>query len=80
MKVMGRNWVWKETELARVVEENRADTVDVSRGVLKGKIAEQIVLLLPGFLVKYNPTDARFIGSPIDYLIFRNMSEGKDSG
>jgi predicted Holliday junction resolvase-like endonuclease len=34
---------------------------------------------LPGFLAKYNPADARFIGSPIDYLIFRNMSLGEDS-
>lgn len=34
---------------------------------------------LPGFLAKYNPADARFIGSPVDYLIFRNMSKGNDS-
>jgi len=67
---------WKATELARAIEENRADAVDTSRAVLKGKIAEQIAPLLPGFLAKYNPADARFIGSPIDYLIFRNMSEG----
>jgi predicted Holliday junction resolvase-like endonuclease len=53
--------------------------VDTSRAVLKGKIAEQIAPLLSGFLAKYNPADARFIGSPIDYLIFRNMSKGEDS-
>jgi len=46
--------------------------------VLKGKIAEQMAPLLPGFLAKYNPADARFIGSPIDYLIFRNMSKDSD--
>lgn len=34
---------------------------------------------MPGFLAKYNPADARFIGSPIDYLIFRNMCKAKDS-
>ena len=79
MKVMGRNWVWRATELVRVVEENRADAVDTSRAVLKGKIAEQLAPLLPGFLTKYNAADARFIGSPIDYLIFRNMSKGDDS-
>ena len=53
--------------------------MDASRAVLKGKIAEQIAPLLPGFLAKYNPADARFIGSPIDYLIFRNLSKGEDS-
>jgi predicted Holliday junction resolvase-like endonuclease len=70
---------WKATELAKAIEENRADAVDTSRAVLKGKIAEQIAPLLPGFLAKYNPADARFIGSPIDYLIFRNLSKGDDS-
>lgn len=70
---------WKATTLAQAIEENRADAVDTSRAVLKGKIAEQIAPLLPGFLAKYHPADARFIGSPIDYLIFRNMSKGKDS-
>jgi hypothetical protein len=35
--------------------------------------------LLPDFIAKYNPADARFIGSSIDYLIFRNVSKGKDS-
>ena len=70
---------WKATTLAQAIKENRADAVDTSRAVLKGKIAEQIAPLLPGFLAKYNPADARFIGSPIDYLIFRNMSKGDDS-
>ena len=70
---------WKATTLAQAIEENRADAVDTSRAVLKGKIAEQIAPLLPDFLAKYNPADARFIGSPIDYLIFRNMSKGKES-
>ena len=70
---------WKATTLAQAIEENRADAVDTSRAVLKGKIAEQLAPLLPGFLAKYNPADARFIGSPIDYLIFRNMSKGDDS-
>jgi predicted Holliday junction resolvase-like endonuclease len=70
---------WKATELMKTVQEERADAVDTSRAVLKGKIAEQIAPLLPGFLAKYNPADARFIGSPIDYLIFRNMSKGNES-
>jgi len=69
---------WKATTLAAAIEQNRADAVDTSRAVLKGKIAEQIAPLLPGFLANYHPADARFIGSPIDYLIFRNMNRGSD--
>ncbi|MDG6982309.1 MAG: hypothetical protein JRM74_02525 [Nitrososphaerota archaeon] len=70
---------WKATTLAEAIEQSRADAVDTSRAVLKGKIAEQIAPMLPGFLASYNPADARFIGSPIDYLIFKNMSKGNDS-
>ena len=70
---------WRATELVKIVSEERADAVDTSRAVLKGKIAEQIAPLLPGFLTMYNPADARFIGSPIDYLVFKGMSKGEDS-
>jgi len=70
---------WKATTLAETIKQNRVDAVDTSRAVLKGKIAEQMAPMLPHFLSTYNPADARFIGSPIDYLIFKNMSLGKDS-
>src|SRR5450759_1073258 len=69
---------WKATALAEAIDVNRADAVDTSRVVIKGKIAEQIAPLLPGFRESYHPADARFIGSPIDYLIFHNMSKGAD--
>jgi predicted Holliday junction resolvase-like endonuclease len=45
---------------------------------LKGKIAEQMVALLPEF--PYNPADARFIGGPVDYIIFDGYTEMKDEG
>lgn len=47
-----------------------------SRAVLKGKIGEQMAPILPEF--RYNPADARFIGSPIDYIIFDGYSEAMD--
>ena len=83
-----------ETERARIVrayearitqlhEQHRADvaqarlnTVNASRAVLKGKMAEQIAPLLPGFA--YWPSDARFLGDPIDYVIFDGYSACKD--
>lgn len=61
-------FVWKKTIIA--------NTLDASRSVLKGKISEQIAPLLKEF--KYNLADARFLGSPIDYIIFDGMSDGKD--
>jgi predicted Holliday junction resolvase-like endonuclease len=70
---------WKATELAEAIKTHRLDAVNTSRAVLKGKIAEQMAPFLGEFLEKFNPADARFIGSPIDYLIFNGMSEGADS-
>ena len=49
---------------------------DTSRAILKGQIGEQILPLLPEF--KYLPSDARFIGNPIDYIIFNGYTNAKD--
>lgn len=43
---------------------------------LKGKIAGQLAPVLPGFLL--NPADARFIGSPVDYVIFDGLTGVSD--
>jgi predicted Holliday junction resolvase-like endonuclease len=51
----------------------RARSLDTSRAVLKGKIGEQMAPMLPSF--RHNPSDARFIGSPVDYIIFDGYSE-----
>jgi predicted Holliday junction resolvase-like endonuclease len=81
--------VWQSTELQRVKEEDqkelqrvieeeekkRKNSLDTSRDVLKGKIGEQMAPLFPEFRNRYNPADARFIGSPIDYIIFKNLSK-----
>lgn len=65
---------WKASELAQTVERERQDALDKARVVLKGKIGEQMAPLLPEFVSLYNPADSRFIGSPIDYVIFKNLS------
>ena len=43
---------------------------------MKGRISEQVVPFLEQF--RYNPSDARFIGSPIDYVIFDGYTDVKD--
>lgn len=53
-------------------------SLDGSRAVIKGKIAEQLAPVLPSF--KYLPSDARFIGDPIDYIIFNGFTDIKDNG
>jgi predicted Holliday junction resolvase-like endonuclease len=58
--------------------EARRESVERSRSSLKGQIAEQMAPLLPGF--PYLPADARFLGDPIDYIVFRGYSDFRDRG
>jgi predicted Holliday junction resolvase-like endonuclease len=61
---------WKvETE-----KEIRKDAIDKSQSVTMGKMTEHMVPYLPGF--GFNPSDARFIGSPIDLVVFDGLGDG----
>ena len=57
----------------------RKDAADRSRYVLKGKIAEHMVPMYRD-VFNFDPADARFIGAPIDYLIFDGYTAAKDGG
>jgi predicted Holliday junction resolvase-like endonuclease len=54
-------------------KEIRQDAIGKSQSVTIGKMTEHIVPYLPGF--RYNPADARFIGSPIDFVVFDGLSD-----
>ncbi len=56
----------------------RRESVEKSRSSLKGQIAEQMAPLLPGFL--YVPADARFLGDPVDYVVFNGYTGLRDEG
>jgi predicted Holliday junction resolvase-like endonuclease len=51
----------------------RHDAVLRSKAVTAGKITEHLVPHLPNF--SYNPKDARFIGSPVDFIVFDGLSD-----
>ncbi len=51
------------------------DAISQSRAVLGGKFTEQLAPYLPDF--KYDPTEARFIGSPIDLIVFPGLAQGE---
>jgi len=57
------------------VKEQRADAVKRSRSVIEGQVFEQLVPHFPEW--KHTPSDARFLGSPIDFVVFEGMSTGK---
>ena len=54
----------------------REDALARSRAVLKGALAEQLAPVFKIF--GYNPSDARFIGDPVDYVIFDGYTKVKE--
>ena len=60
------------------IKRARDRSLDGSRAVIKGRIAEQLAPILPNF--NYLPSDARFIGEPIDYIVFNGYTNIKDKG
>lgn len=61
---------WK----AEFREKIKQEILERSRAALKGRIGEQLAPLLPMF--KHEPADARFLGSPVDYVVFDGYKEG----
>lgn len=69
-----------EAELNQWKIENEAfyrqDAIARSRAVIVGKVIEHLVPYTP-YIFPYNPKDARFIGSPIDLIVFDGSDEGE---
>ena len=57
----------------RKVEEIVKVRLKASRAVLGGLVSEQMAPLLPGF--PFDPGDCRFIGKPVDFLVFKGMNQ-----
>ena len=62
---------WWETE----IPSHRKDAVIKSRAVLGGQFSEQLAPYLPDF--PFVPTECRFLGKPVDFLVFKGMDEKK---
>lgn len=65
----------REREFETRVRDERRDALERSRSVLKGRVGEQLAPLLD---FPFEPSDARFIGSPVDYVVFDGYTELKD--
>jgi predicted Holliday junction resolvase-like endonuclease len=68
---------WQENEIVSLEQEKkriRQTAITQSRAILGGKFTEQMTPYLPEF--KYDPTEARFIGSPIDLIVFPGLATG----
>jgi len=63
--------VWRLRYSARI----RENAVQRSLAVTAGKVHEQLVPYLPEF--GFNPKDARFLGSPVDLVVFDGLADGE---
>lgn len=63
----------KHKEWEEALPEHRQDAIMKSRAVLGGHFSENLAPYLPDF--PFVPTECRFIGKPIDFLVFKGMDE-----
>ena len=54
---------------------HRKDAVIRSRSVLSGMFSEQLAPFLPDF--PFAPTECKFLGKPVDFIVFKGMDEKK---
>ncbi|MFM6958072.1 MAG: Holliday junction resolvase-like protein [Acinetobacter sp.] len=65
-----------ELEHKQALLDAQKRSVNTSRAVLKGKMAEQFAPILSEF--RYLPSDAKFLGDPVDYVVFDGYSNFRD--
>jgi len=64
---------WDDDDL----EAARRDAARRSRGVRGGKAAEQLAPFAPEFAERFDPADARFLGAPVDFVVFDGLAAGE---
>lgn len=76
-KQLARREAMTELEQWKVEHESaiRQDAIGRSKAVIVGKVTEHLIPHMP--LFPYNPKDARFIGSPVDLIVFDGADEGE---
>ena len=65
-----------ELEHQQALVQAQKRSVNTSRAVLKGKMAEQLAPILPEF--QYLPSDAKLLGGPVDYIVFNGYTDLRD--
>lgn len=69
--VLGILWATKRKEAE--IEDARRESVGKSRSTLSGQFLEKLAPHFPDF--PHDPTEVRFIGSPVDYIVFCGLSK-----
>ena len=66
-------WLVSRRKFEQQVPLIRQEAIERSRAVLSGQFSEQLAPYLPDF--PYKPSEARFIGKPIDFIVFKGADE-----
>ena len=67
---------WRTNQLLDLRDRERAirrDAVARSDSAMRGRIAENLAPILPDF--DFEASDARFLGSPIDFVVFDGLRD-----
>ena len=67
-------WIYIQFWRMQYTDRIREDAVLRSQAITAGKVHEQLIPYLPIF--PYNPKDVRFLGSPVDLVVFDGLAEG----
>ena len=59
----------------RTARAVRREAVEGSRRVIRGQVSEQLAPYLGDF--EFDPAGARFIGSPVDFVVFDGLADGE---
>ncbi|MFC2058171.1 Holliday junction resolvase-like protein [Chloroflexota bacterium] len=66
------SWMARQKQWKQELERRGKEAIKQSRAVLGGKFTEQLAPYLPEF--QYDPTEARFIGTPVDLIVFPGLA------
>ena len=68
------SWIYFLIWRSRYLKSVRQDAVRQSQAVISGKVYEQLIPYLPNF--PFNPKDVRFLGAPVDLVVFEGLDRG----
>lgn len=63
----------KEKQWLEELPNYKKEAISKSRAILGGQFSENLAPYLPNF--PFLPTECRFIGKPIDFIVFKGMDE-----
>ena len=73
LAIVLRRFTRLRLELPAMLREARQDAVTRSTAVTRGQAFEHLAPFMDDF--GYHPRDARFLGSPIDFIVFDGLRE-----